>query len=147
EEPDAADVVRRFNTGEDFNNSPTQAPSRWCIDFRTYDLSTVSKRWPKTLAYVEKFVKPERQQISDQRARELWWQHQRPRPELYAAARQLPRVLAKALVTSVWGFAFVDSQQVFANKITVFLLPEFTHFALLQSCIHEAWAWRWGSTM
>jgi len=146
-EPEAAEVVRQFNTGEDFNNSPTQSPSRWCVDFRTFGLDEVTKRWPKTLAYVEEFVKPERERVSDERARELWWQHQRPRPDLYAAARPLQRVLAKALVTSVWGFAFVETKQVFANKITVFLLPQFKHFALLQSSIHEAWAWTWGSTM
>jgi hypothetical protein len=143
----AGEVVRPFNTGEDFNSSPTQAASRWCIDFRSMSLEEVKVKWPATFAYAEKHVKPERATVSDPRARQLWWQHQRSREELYAAARKLERVLARALITRVWAFAFSDPRQVFANKLTVFVLSEFREFALLQSSFHEAWAWKWGSTM
>lgn len=143
----AEEVVRPFNTGSDFNSSPTQSPSRWCVDFRSASLEQVQEKWPNVLEYVRQHVKPQRDNVSDKRAKKYWWQHQRSRPGLYEQARQMDKVLCKALVSSVWGFAFVPTEQVFANKLTVFLINDWSNYSVIQSTLHEKWAWQWGSTM
>ena len=146
-ETTASAVVRPFITGQDINESMSYSASRWCIDFRTNDLDTVSERWPLTLEYARKHILPERQSSSDPTARKLWWQHQRPRSELYALLRGMDQVLVRARVTSAWGFVFLPTDQVFADKITLFLFNDFDAFAVLQSSFHEKWAWHWGTTM
>ena len=145
-DPHAKEVIWLFNTGQDFNQSPDQRAQRWCIDFQDKPLDYVVERYPKVIDYVEKYVKPERENISDERARKMWWQHQRNRIDLYRKARQMDRVLCRALVTYIWGFDFVSPMQVFANKLTVFLIADYSTFAVMQSNFHEAWAWNWGST-
>ena len=145
-DPHAKEVVWLFNTGQDFNQFPDQRAQRWCIDFQDKPLDYVIERYPKVIDYVEKYVKPERENISDERARKLWWQHQRSRIDLYRKARRMDRVLCRSLVTYIWGFAFVSPMQVFANKITVFLISDYSNFAVMQSTFHEVWAWNWGST-
>jgi hypothetical protein len=146
-EPNASDVVRPFVTGQDVNESASHSASRWCIDFRNHGLETVAKNWPRTFDYARTHILPERQSSSDSTARRLWWQHQRTRTELYDNLQTMDRVLARARVTSAWGFVFLPTNQVFADKITLFLFEGFDAFAVLQCSFHEQWAWHWGTTM
>jgi hypothetical protein len=75
-DPNSDAVILPFNTGDDFNKSPTQSAQRWCIDFRTLSLSEVQARWPNICRFVELHVRPEREKVGSGRTRDIWWQHE-----------------------------------------------------------------------
>jgi hypothetical protein len=106
---------------------------------------SVAADFPDCLAIVEREVKPERDRLAsgDATARDRarrWWQFARPTIQLYKAAAAVPRVLVACIVTHHLSFTFQLPTIVFAHLLVVFPLPDWGHFALLQSNFHEPWA-------
>ncbi len=70
-----------------------------------------------------------------------WWTFAHTASGMMARASVLPRVLAKAEVSSTHALAFKDPNRcVFSNKVIVFCLDDFGSFSVLQSRIHEEWS-------
>jgi hypothetical protein len=95
---------------------------------------------------VELKVKPERMKQKDQAAKERWWQFLRPRGALYAAIRGYQNVLVQSFPSKYLALAFVPSHVVVAAPHCVFALERYSHFAALQSRVHEIWTLFFGST-
>jgi hypothetical protein len=66
-----ATVVRPYVVGDDIANNPTQAPSRWIIDFGTMSLEE-AMGYPAALAIVRERVKPVRDTNRRAIRRERW---------------------------------------------------------------------------
>lgn len=132
--------------GQEVNTSPTQSPHRYVINFEQMSLEEVG-RWPDLLSIVREKVKPERDAQKDKGGKKDWWQFLRPRVEMREAIRPLPRCLVTARVTKHLMFSFQPTDRVFADSLYVYPLPAATHFAILQSRIHEPWVWLLSSTM
>ncbi|MCC7210188.1 MAG: restriction endonuclease, partial [Anaerolineae bacterium] len=172
-----ADVLFPYITVQDFNSRPDQSPSRWVINFfdwpldrqaigswasasnpeRSRWLSTgsvpadfpgkVAADYPDCLRIVREKVYPERLANPNKQRREIWWRFTRPRVELLQELSLLRRVLLRTRVTQTHAFAFVPSNIIYSDVTVVFSFDDGGNFALLQSSIHEVWAWTYGSTL
>lgn len=151
DEPRNAEVVLPYLNGDDINSGPDQTARRWVISFRDWPMDRCRTNWPHPFAIVEERVKPERQKLkgnptADDRARR-WWQFARPTTRLYEAISRLNRVFIISRVTKYLAICSQPSGIICSEMTVVFGLESFFHFSILQSCMHEAWAWKHCSTM
>ena len=158
--PNNKDVLFPYLNGEDLNNSPTQSPSRWVINFFDWD-ENKAKTYYDCYQIVEELVKPERQRWAiDNNGNEIigeyalrkpmpqkWWIFGEKRPALYNAIKSLNRILVIAQVSKTSAFTFVTPDKVLDAKLNVFILDRGIDFLVLQSNFHIHWAWRFSSTM
>ena len=130
--------------GDEVNTSPTQAFSRYVIDFEDRSLEECES-WPKLIEIVRDLVKPERdkqkgQNATSRRRRDVWWQYTARCPELYEALTPLDHCLA--IPQQFPNVVRVDIQptgRVFSQKLIVLPVSEHSTFAILQSRIHNSW--------
>ncbi|WP_025660143.1 DNA methyltransferase [Rhizobium sp. IBUN] len=108
----------------------------------------VAEDWPDLLKIVERLVKPNRD-TDDREARRLrWWRFGDRQPGLYNAIERLDRIMAiNCGACPQFGFVFLRPGSVYANTIAALAYREFSHFAVLQSRIHELWARFFSSTL
>jgi hypothetical protein len=145
-DPNNKRVIFPFINGEDLNSDPNQTPSRQVIYFRNWDLDVVM-RYPICFEIVKDRVYKERQNHSEKRAREYWWQFQRIRIDLYEKIKKINRVIAIAETSKSPAFVFIPTNYIYSHAIKLITSDEANKFAVLQSIFHLEWAWKFGSTM
>jgi hypothetical protein len=156
--PKNKDVLFPYLNGEDLNSRSDQSPSRWVINFKDWPLNRetaepdykgpVAADYPDCLAIVERLVKPERLAKNDNDgAITVWWQFLRPRSALYRTIAPLEKILVHTRVTKTHAFSFVNKNAVFSDATVVMAFEDNACFVLLNSSIHEYWAWKYSSTM
>ncbi len=135
------EVIFPYIGGSELNDTASFSHHRYVIDFGEATLDE-AQRWPDLLELLKNNVKPERSTKSASVASWPWWQHWRPRVQLYGKLASFRRVLlTNAQASTHLAFAFYEQRAVFANSLNVFLLTEWTHFSILQGRIHDTWAW------
>jgi hypothetical protein len=141
------EFIKPYVGGEQANGQPAYFPERYVIDFG--DLTLEEAESHSDLANILRVkVKPERDLSARQRNKELWWQFAETRPGLKKAIKDNPRVLvANCAAAKYITFSFLPPGCVYANTLYVFTDPRFSHFAVLQSRIHEVWARMFGTSM
>jgi hypothetical protein len=145
--PRNKDVLFPYLNGEDLNSRPDQSPSRWVINFFDWPIEQ-AMAYPDCFRIVEEKVKPERMKNTfSKRAKEKWWLYERHRPELYQAIDGMKSVLVKSEVGNKLSFAFVPNVWVFSHMLYVFPTDSIVDLVVLQSTLHDLWAWTYGSTM
>jgi len=132
--------------GEEVNDHPRHEHHRYVINFGEMT-EQEARRWPDLMAIVEAKVKPERLAQKDPGAKQKWWQFIRPRPELQEAIRGLDRVLVCPLIGRSLNFAWLPTGGVSSHKLAVFAFRSMAAFGILQSRLHERFAWFFSSTM
>lgn len=147
ENPENAEVIFPYIGGEEINNSPTQSPHRYVIDFGERSEEECRERWPRLMAIVEEKVRLEREKQNDAGAKAKWWQFIRPRPELRAAISDLDRVVATARVSARFGIVRLSTDMVFNEKIVIFPFDGTSVLATLQSRPHEVWTRFFSATL
>jgi len=145
-----SEVIFPYINGDDLNNDIEQRPSRWVINFATLTLEESRQKYPESFSIVEEKVKPEREKLhgnptADDR-RKRWWQFARPTILLYKKISGMKRILIVAQTTKQPAFIFSYTDKVFSLMTVVFKIEENWKFSILQSTIHDAWAWKNGST-
>jgi hypothetical protein len=141
-----AEVVKPYLVGEDLNQQPDGAPSRWVIDFRDWSKECAcTYRLP--FAHVEDDVRPERQKSNDRLARNNWWRFTRPRVELYKQLQGNNRCISITITSKTVQPMLVPTGVVFGHKLVVFALDGDADFGVLSSNVHREWAIARGSTM
>jgi hypothetical protein len=145
-EPRNAERIFPYIGGEEVNDSPTHSAHRWIIDFGVIE-EAEAWRWPDLMHILEQRVKPQRLLEKDKAIRQRWWIYQRPRSELYAAIKTLPRVLACCQVSKYQVFTWLPNKQVYDQRLIVFVASSDSFFGILQSRIHTEWADFHGSSM
>ncbi len=146
------EVLFPYLNGDDLNNSPTQKPSRWVINF--FDWSEEKARsYPDCFDIVERLVKPERDSYDETKnswnksVKTNWWQFGAWRKALERAISELDQVMAINRNTKYLIIDFQNSRNiVFTDSIIIFSLSTFYDFGILSSSIHDAWAWKNSST-
>ncbi|MCU0697706.1 MAG: N-6 DNA methylase [Myxococcaceae bacterium] len=134
-----AERIFRYVGGEEINSDPDPALERFVINFGQMSLEEAGQ-WGDLLEIVRETVKPERDRQKDTRAKELWWQFTRPRPELYEALAPLSRCLATSRVSKHLMVSWQPSRQVLSMETLVFPTDLDRWLAVLQSRVHEVWA-------
>ena len=145
-DPRNAEVVQPYLSGADLNRDPRQRASRWVINFYDWPLERAAL-YPDCFEIVRDLVKPERALLKRKIYREKWWRYAEPVPGLYAAIRNLDRVLVIARVSGTVVPTFVSTGVVFHEKTVVFADDRPSFFGLLNSTFHWWWVFRWSSTL
>jgi hypothetical protein len=140
------DVLFPILNGHDLLNRIDQSPSRYVINFYNMTIEK-AKKYKDCYSIVVNKVKPQRLNQKIKSAKEKWWLFHRLGKELYETKKNLPKVLSCAITSKTLAFEFYDSNIVFSNAVIVFTLDKFYQFALLQSTIHNNWAWKYASTL
>jgi hypothetical protein len=135
-----------FISGEEVNDSPTQQPSRYAIDFADLDLDEAG-RWPELLDIVRRKVKPYRDTVNRDAHRKRWWQYGEKRPGLRAVLPSVSRVLCISRVTQWLGFAFLPTNYIYSEALVVMRFDILHAFCVLQSRAHEMWVRFFGSSL
>lgn len=92
------------------------------------------------IAIVRERVKPERDAQNREVRKRFWWRYAERAPALYAALRHQSHCLVLCGTGKHLMLARVGSGIVFDQKLRVFGLASWSHFATLQSRVHEVWA-------
>ncbi len=172
-----AEVVVKYLIGDDLNTDHLQRASRYVINLGTAPIQRIDRSvWEsatrkeqrqflssglcdpdyegllapdfgRPFQILEERVKLVREKCADRAARQKWWQHARTRPDLYAAINGQSRVLVHTRHTKTHAFTFVENDQVFSDALVVIARDDWHSFGVLQSSMHEFWAWQYASTL
>ncbi len=146
-DPNNREVLCPYLNGDDLTRHPDHAPARWIINFRDWPLER-AERYQHCLARVRERVKPQRDRVRfSEHARRHWWQYERPRVELYAAAARSPLVLACARVAKYLHFVRITRDLVASEQLVLVISDCPGVQAILQSAAHEAWTLQYASTL
>jgi hypothetical protein len=146
DEPKNREVIFPYLGGEEFNESPTQRPNRFVIDFARMP-EEEARTWPALFSLVEERVKPVRANNKQRNYREEWWLHANRAEEAAPYLQEHGRMLALAQISKHLSVAFVERGTVAANRLLLFRLHQFADFAVLQSRAHDIWTRLVGSTL
>jgi hypothetical protein len=114
------------------------------VNFDNRDLKEAS-RFRRCLEIVEQRVKPHRDTVNRKAHRERWWQFGDRRPGLVAACAPHERVIACAMTTVDFKFAWVPSSWVFDQTVVV-IVPDCNEcYGVLESSVHKTWAYEFSS--
>lgn len=145
-----SDRILPYIGGKEVNTSPTQDFDRYVISFGQMELEE-AKRWPDLLEIVRERVKPERDKLKNnpdgRRRKQFWWQFGRWTPALYAAIEPKQRCLVTSIHTKHFCVSFQPTARIFSHAMIVFAFEQYAAFGVLQSRVHEPWAWLLSSSM
>jgi hypothetical protein len=132
--------------GEEVNTSPTQDFDRYVINFGEMSLEE-AERWPDLLRIVREKVKPERDKNNRDVRKKYWWRFGETAPALKEVLRSANLCLVTARVSKHLIFSLQPTNRIFSEQLYVIALADNAHFGILQSRIHDIWAWMLSSTM
>lgn len=144
-----ANVLFPYLTGRDLNTNPEQMPSRWAINFGELD-EDLARQYPDCFSIVEEKVYPERMKKDAKKYPRMvyeWWKYWNWRQELQDAIQPLQRVLVRARVSNTHAMTFVSNDWIYADVIVAFAFEDYSHFAIMQSSLHELWVRQYASTL
>ena len=141
-----SEVVRPYLIGDDFYSSPKQCPSRFVIDFQDWSLG-IAQTYAAPFRYAEGKAKELWESSTDQSGSDNWWWHRRRAEQLYMTLQAAEMGFAVGFTSKVGKFEIVQPDVVFSNSVVVVCDPRFEVFGVLNSTIHEVWAWKYGSKM
>jgi len=149
--PNWIERIPPYIGGEDVNSDPQQRADRYVIFLSDIEDEESLRAWPELKRIVEDKVKPERLLLGSNPnnvpLKRRWWAYQAHRPDLYAAIKQLDRVLVMPQTSNVQALAFLSSKAVFSHTLVVFPLTTYSAFCTLQSRVHQTWSAFLGPTM
>lgn len=135
-----AQVIYPYLGGDDLTSSPGQAASRFVINFHDWDFEHAA-RYVGPMAIIEREVKPYREELSaNNPARKRWWQYERARNDLYREMKSLRRVMAISRVAKFPYALFVETGQVYSDRLVLFPVDDLGLYALVNGEIHQLWA-------
>jgi hypothetical protein len=144
-EPESKKLIFRYIGGEDLNLK-LSLRSRLAINFGVMPISE-AEHYKLLLNLVKGRVVESR----SKQARELqeipFWQYWRPREELYSKLSKIKYAIAIAQTSNAFAFDFIATPAVFSHTAIVFPTESYAIFAVLQSSLHQAWAFSLSATM
>lgn len=130
-----SDVVVPWINGLDITRRPR---GMWIIDFGASMPEADAALYEQPFEYVVQHVKPAR--AASKTTQPYWWIHERPRAEMRAALRSLPRYIATSRVSRHRVFAWVPCGTLPDSRVYVFARDDDYFFGVLQSKVHVVWA-------
>jgi hypothetical protein len=144
------EVVKPYLIGKEINEDPACEPSRFVIDF-TGMTEQEARNFPLAWKILEDRVRVPRQAAPEKRMREVWWQFQRPRVDLYTALSELGIAWVIAATSDTVAFVGLpfsaSSPFVLSHAVNVLTLRSVGEFGVLQSSTHLTWARLYGSSL
>lgn len=159
--PNCSTVLRPYLTGSLINSAVQLVPKDYVITFYDWPLSSktapadydgpFASDFPECLEWVRTNVKPQRDALStstawNRKLRAYWWHFGQWRWALEHALGNAKHVFVLSRVTPYLIVEPVTREWVYSDRLTVFACNSVHLLALLSSSIHNAWAWRHGTT-
>lgn len=144
--PKNAERIFPLIGGKEIYDDPKQSYYRYAINFFDMSLEEASQ-WPDLISILKERVKPERDVQKRDALRDRWWQYAEKRPGLYNSISKNKRVLVNALYCTHLSFVFLPANYIYNNKLNVMPFEGIYDFAVLQSRLHDIWAWFFSSTL
>ena len=153
-------VIYPYLSGDDLNNSPTQKPSKYVINFFDWE-EKEAKKFPDIYKIIEEKVKPDRQRWKEDKSGnpiigeyalrkplpEKWWQHAEKRPALYNSIKDLEKVLTIVRISKYLNVIYVDKDYIYNDKCIVLTEKDKVLFVITQSTLFSEWSWKYGTTL
>ena len=139
QDPSCHEVILPLFNGQDLNNMYDLQPYRWVIYFRNWP-EEVARQYTSAFARVEQLVKPYRESLTGQIHQNCFWKFWDLRKNLILELEKHEFILASAINTKYVSFRRVPTANVYNKKTKLYFLYEWSDFALLQSSIHQEWA-------
>ncbi|MFH1108381.1 MAG: DNA methyltransferase [Planctomycetota bacterium] len=138
------EVVRPWVNGSHLTG---RLEGMWIVDFGAAMTLEQAALYEAPFRYVLEKVKPLREKNRDRGARERWWLHIRPRPEMREAIRAIARVICTPRVSKHRVFVWLESGTLADSATYVFARDDDYFFGVLHSAIHERWSRRMGTQL
>lgn len=133
-----SDVVRPWVNGRDLTQRPR---NMYIIDFGIDMSMFEAAMYEKPFEYLKIHIKAGREAVnSEQRTTDLWWIHQRSRPEMRSALAGLTRYIGTPRVAKHRMFVWLDISVLPDSQVVVFAREDDFFFGVLHSLAHEVWA-------
>ena len=132
-----ADVLKPWANGMDLTRRPT---GKWVVDFGRRMSEEDAALYQEPFQYALVHVKPRR--LKSRATQKRWWQHERPRPEMWQAFDGLSRYIATPAVAKHRVFVWLDVRICPDHALIVTARDDDTTFGILHSRFHEAWTLR-----
>ena len=138
------DVLKPWVNGMDTTRRPT---GKWIIDFGWVMSEYAAALYEEPFEWVEKHVKPMRQNNRRATYREQWWRHVEPRQGMWEALEGLSRYIATPTVAKHRVFVWYDKGVCPDHQLIVIARDDDTTFGVLHSRFHEIWSLRLGTSL
>jgi len=139
-------ILKPYSTGENLTKSPHGKPNRWIIDFNDLTVEEAGS-FKDLFEHVYIYVKPERDQNRDSRARAYWWKFVRHRPEMRLAIQGLSYYFAVSRVSKWFIFIPVSTNYLPADSTAIVISEDFYILGILTSQVHRNWVKVQSSTL
>ena len=138
------DILKPWVNGMDLTRRPKD---KWIVDFGDTMSETEAALYEAPFGYIEKYVKPKRQENEEKESREFWFRHWRPRPEMWEALDGLSRYIATPRVAKHRLFVWCHARICPDSAVIIIARDDDTTFGILHSRFHEVWALRLGTSL
>jgi hypothetical protein len=136
-----SDVLRPWANGDDVTR---RSSGKWIIDFGVDRSLEEASLYTSPFSYVAERVRPNRRGLRESRADALWWLHQRPRPALRKAVRDLARMIVTPRVSKYRVFTWLPTAVLPDSRLVAVARDDDVTFGILHSRFHEVWSLRLG---
>jgi len=117
----------------------------WIIDFKDRKSLELASLYVQPFEHLRTTMSPESNRGEDARA--FWWLHWRPRPEMTAALKPLPRFIATPALSKHRLFVWLQAPVYPDHAVILFARPDDYFFGVLHSRIHEVWSLKLGTRL
>lgn len=140
-------VIFPYLNGESLNNTHNQKSGRYAINFFDFTEKYARTEFPDLYKILYDSVRLERQKKSKPVQAAPWWQYWRIRKELYESLENKSYALVQTRATKTHAFIKVPPSQVFSDALVIISNDSIELLGILNSVIHEAWAWQYSSKL
>ena len=138
------DVLKPWVNGMDITSRPA---GKWIIDFGWVMSEHSAALYEEPFEWVEKHVKPMRENNRRATYREHWWRHVEPRQGMWKALEGASRYIATPTVAKHHVFVWYDTRICPDHQLIVIARDDDTTFGVLHSRFHEIWSLRLGTSL
>ncbi len=136
--PQNAAIIHPFLEGNELAMGRCKQPTHWIIDFEDLTLEA-ARDYDQPFQWVQKTVKPEREQNRRQVYQNYWWRLGERRPAMRAALKSIAQYFAVPQ-TSKWAIFIPCPSAWLPNaRVRVVAADDFYILGLLTSRLHRIW--------
>ena len=119
----------------------------WVVDFGLEKDVIAAAHYEAPFTYVQRVIKPLRENHREKGQAKYWWLHARPSPRYRAVRAKLGRIVLSPCVSKYRLFVFIGHEVLADHATVAFSRPDDLFFGVLHSRFHEVWALHMGTRL
>lgn len=139
-----SDVLRPWANGLDVTR---RWRDMWIIDFGLEMKEQDAALYELPFQYATKRIRPERVARQERGYARKWWQHERPRPEMWKALAEADRYIVTPTLSKHRLFLWLNRAVVPDHQLIVIATREYVALGILHSSLHQLWSLRLGTSL